>query len=554
MIDRDIHLARALLVDGNPLLRSVAASQLRDAGVGSVQTAGKVKEARLLLEREHFDIVLCTQEFEGSPDTGQDLLDELRRENQLPHSTVFLMITSSVTYSQVVEAGESALDGLLVRPYTAALLGQRLLEARNRKRELADILRALDAGQAEVAFARALRRFNDKLPYANYCGRLAAELLLSLNRPEDARLVFEKLVQASSATNSSWARLGVARAMLATGDNSSARKAIMAVLADDPGSADAHDLIGRILVEQCDFDAALREYRTASDLTPGCLLRAQHAGALAFYQGLGPEARKLLEHTLTMGVQSKLFDALSLVLIALLRFDDGDAPGVVAMHRQLQQYRKRFPESVRLQRLELAAQVLVDLQPGTHEAAVQDLRHISALASADDFDLEAANVLVALWARVPETLLPAAEHEALVERIAMRFCTSKAIGEVLVASARRCPRDEAVIRRCQARVSQMAEKSMERALRGDPAGAAQALLADGESTLNAKLLEMASLVASRHRATFEDADALAERATATIRRTCRAGNHIAGIQRSGRSPGGLQIRGRSPTETVNATA
>jgi CheY-like chemotaxis protein len=551
LIDRDIHLARALLVDGNPLLRSTTATQLRDAGVGHVQTAGKVKDARLLLERERFDIVVCTQEFDGSPDTGQDLLDELRRENQLPHSTVFLMITGSVTYSQVVEAGESALDGLLVRPFTATLLCQRLLEARNRKRELADVLRALDSGQVEVAFARALKRFSDKLPYAMYCGRLAAELLLTLNRPDDAKLVFEKL---ALTTTLPWPRLGAARAQLAAGDTAGARKAIHAVLASDPGSADAHDLIGRILVESCDFDGALREYRAASNLTPGCLLRAQHAGALAFYQGLGAEARQLLEHTLNMGVHSKLFDALSLVLIALLRFDEGDTAGVVAMLKQLQLFRKRFPESVRLQRLELAAQVLVDLQPGTHDAALQDLQQISALAGADDFDLECANVLISLWARVPESLLPLQAHETLVQRIAMRFCTSKAIGEVLVASARRCPRDEAVIRRCQAHVSQLAEQAMELALRGDAEGAARTLLAEGESTLNAKLLEMAALVARRYHATFDDADALAERARTTLQRTCRAGNHIAGIQRSGRSPGGLQIRGRSLAETANAAA
>jgi hypothetical protein len=136
----------------------------------------------------------------------------------------------------------------------------------------------------------------------------------------------------------------------------------------------------------------------------------------------------------------------------------------------------------------------------------------------------------------------------------MRFCTSKAIGEVLVASARRCPRDEAVIRRCQAHVSQLAEQAMELALRGDAEGAARTLLAEGESTLNAKLLEMAALVARRYHATFDDADALAERARTTLQRTCRAGNHIAGIQRSGRSPGGLQIRGRSLAETANAAA
>ena len=550
MIDRDIHLARALLVEGNAMMRNITATQLRDAGVGQVLTAGRVKEARLMLERERFDIVLCTYEFEACTDTGQDLLDELRRESLLPHSTVFLMVAEKATYHQVVEAAESALDGLLVRPFTAALLCQRLLEARNRKRQLSDVLRALDAGQTELAFSRALKRFNDNLPYGSYCGRLAAELLLTLQRPADARKVFEKLIQ---TTGSAWARLGVARSQMAAGDVHGARITTQAVLADEPESADAHDLIGRILVEQCDFDGALREYRAAASLTPGCLLRGQHAGALAYYQGENAEALGRLEHTLNLGVQSKLFDALSLVLIALLRFDAGDGPGVLAMQNQLNQYRQRFPESVRLQRLELAARLLADLQQGAQDAAVADLGQLSLQVGADDFDLEIANVLISLWSRVPDALVPVVQHEALVERIAMRFCTSKAIGEILVGSARRAERDEAIIRRCQSQISRMAEQAMDRSLRGDAGGAARALLAQGETTLNAKLLEMASLIARRHRDTLSDADALCARAAAVIQRTCRTGNLIAGIQRSGRSPGGLQVRGRAPVEATIAT-
>jgi hypothetical protein len=132
----------------------------------------------------------------------------LRRENLLPHSTVFLMVAEKATYHQVVEAAESALDGLLVRPYTAALLCQRLLEARNRKRQLGDVLRALDAGQTEVAFARALKRFNDNLPYGSLLRPLAAELLLTLQRPADARRVFEKLIQTTGSPGPAWAWRG----------------------------------------------------------------------------------------------------------------------------------------------------------------------------------------------------------------------------------------------------------------------------------------------------------------------------------------------------------
>lgn len=543
MIDRDIHLARALLVEGNPLLRSVASAQLRDTGVGHVTAINRVKDARLLLEREHFDIVLCNREFEDSDYSGQDLLDELRREKLLPHSTVFLMVTSQASYHQVVEAAESALDGFLLRPYTAAALGSKLLEARNRKRELGAVLRALDAGESQVALVHAVKRFQEQQPYWAYCGRLAAELMMTMQRPDDAQKLFEHLVKAKPTAT--WAHLGVARAQAALGDNPAARRTVQAALAQDPNSADAHDLMGRLWVEQCDFEAALNEYRSAANLTPGCLLRNQHAGALAFYQGQADDALKFLERTLGMGAQSKLFDPLSLLLIAMLRFDRNDATQVAAMREQLRRHLGRQPESLRLARFLKAADVLAALLTPQPESALPLLREGLDTVGHDDFDLEAANIALSLWERVPAQLRPAADHEALLERVALRFCTSKAVGEVLCAAARRAEEAVAVIRRCQAQLLATSEKAMELALKGEPAQAVQLLLEEGEKTLNAKQLEMATLLARKHAAAVPDAEALAARATALVRRTVQAGGHIAGIQRSGRSPGGLQLRGQA---------
>lgn len=521
------------------MLRSVAAEQLRSLGVGHVAQTSRVRDARLLIEREPFDIIICNREFEGSADSGQDLLDELRRENQLPHSTVFMMVTSQASYAQVVEAAEAALDGILVRPYTASALSERLLEARNRKRELSDILKALDNGQTEVAFARALKRFQEKLPYASYCGRLVAELLLRMQRPDDARKVFEKLAQAANAT---WARLGSARALMAQGDLGDAKRLIQAVLSDDPSCADAHDLLGRILVEQCDFAGALEQYREAAAVTPGCLLRTQHAGALAFYQGQNAEALKTLERAVGLGVQSKLFDALTLLLIGVLRLDNGDRPGVLSMREQLLRYRERFPASKRLTRFGQAADALSALAQGQVDVALVLLRQLTAQAMDEDFDLEAANTVLLLWARVPAAMRAPAEHEAAVERVAMRFAVSKAIAEVLVASGRREEPALGTVRRCQARVAALAEEAMDKSLKGQAHEAVRALLAAGEQALNAKFLEMAALLARRHGEQVPDAEALAARAHQLLAKHCQTMNHIAGIQRSGRSPGGLQLR------------
>lgn len=541
MIDREIHLARALLVEGNAMLRGLAVSQLRDLGIGNVQSVGRVREARLLIEREPFDIIVCNREFEGSDDNGQELLDELRRENLLPHSTVFLMVTSQATYHQVVEAAEAALDGLLVRPYTAAMFAERLTEARHRKRQLGDILKALDGGQVEVALARALKRFQDNQPYATYCGRLVAELLMRLNRPEDALKVFERLAHLKKAP---WARLGIARARIAAGQIPLARKMIADVLAEDPKSADAHELAGSLLVDQGDFAAAFVEYRQAAEITPGCLLRAQQTGSLAFYEGRGAEAKVWLTRTLGMGLQSRLFDGLTLLLLAFLRHDDGDKAGTASMRDQLLRYRERFPNSARVARFCTMADASVLLLSPARNQVAEAVSGLAAQTGADDFDLEAANMLMALLARLPAGVMADDARDAIVGRIGLRFCVSKAMTEVLIASARREGWAESVVRGAQARLSAWMERAMEQSLAGDPGTAAEMLLRHGQDTLNVKLLEMAAMIARRHEAKVADAAHLIERSSAIIRRSCTAANHIAGMQRAGRSPGGLQLRGK----------
>ncbi len=129
----DLSAARALVVDSNPTSRAILVNQLRDFGVGSVSQCTRVVDARRQLEFKTFDIVLCEHHFGRDSATGQELLDDLRRNQLLPFSTVFIMITAEASYAKVAEAAESALDGYLLKPHTASNLGERLYQARQRK-------------------------------------------------------------------------------------------------------------------------------------------------------------------------------------------------------------------------------------------------------------------------------------------------------------------------------------------------------------------------------------------------------------------------------------
>ena len=175
-LDNDIHNCRALVIDGNPTSRSVLTAQLRDFGVGTVVQTGRVRDGRNILENRQFDVVLCDYHFDGTDMSGQDLLDELRREQLLPFATVFIMVTGEATYAKVTEAAESALDGYLLKPHNATSLGERVREARQRKRVLKHIFEAIERQDFGAAAQLCQARFEKRALYWLYAARIGAEL------------------------------------------------------------------------------------------------------------------------------------------------------------------------------------------------------------------------------------------------------------------------------------------------------------------------------------------------------------------------------------------
>lgn len=543
LTDRDIGKARALVIDANPTSRSVMTSQLRDLGVESIRQSGRIADARLQLERSSYDIVLCEQHFTGTEMTGQDLLDELRRDQLLPWSTVFIMVTGEASYAKVVEAAESALDSYLVKPYRAAVLAERLMQARQRKRALSDIFHALDSADVDRAVQLCLARFDRREAYWPFTARLAGELELQRLQPAAALKIFEALLAVRIWP---WARLGVARAQWANGEVGRAKRTVEALLLEDPAYADAHDVLGRIQLEQGDGEHALATFRTASSLTPGCLLRLQQHGMAAFHGAPASEALQLLERSVSIGLGSKLFDEQALLLLALLRHDAADPHGLLATFNQLQQLLKRHPSSRRLQRLCDGVQALRSMAGGDASPALDFTRRVVFDDDPDSVDDETAQLVIALLARVPASSLGDEEAAALVAPLALRFCTSKGSTETMVSFARPRPPLVEIIRSGHAKVSAMAEEALAHSVRGRPEVAVRQLLEHGEQSGNAKLIQMARLVVLRHRDAIPDSDALQEQAAALQSRFVASAAAATGGRRTRRVPGGLVLRSKPP--------
>ena len=384
---------RALVLDPNPTSRSIFVSQLRDYGMVSVQSCGGVRDGRRLLEVRSYDVVLCEMDFpDGSP-SGNELLEDLRRDNLLPLDTSFVMVTGEARYARVAEAAEAALDSYLLKPFNALTLFERLHQSRHRKDELREIFLAVERQAHAEAAALCMARVQSRGPYWLYAARIGAELWLRLGEHERARALLEDIVATQALP---WARLGIARVQIEAQQTAPARRTLEGLLASEPSYADAYDVMGRVQVEQGDLDAALTTYRQAASLTPGCISRQQKLGLMAFYAGDAAEATQALSRAAILGLNSKSFDLQSLLLLGFMHFRAGDAKALRRVATDLARVLERAPHSRRLQRFVAVVDVLLMMQARQVGRVLQAISTLAEEIHAPEFDVEAACNLMTL--------------------------------------------------------------------------------------------------------------------------------------------------------------
>jgi CheY-like chemotaxis protein len=530
---------KALVIDSNPTSRSMLMAMLRDIGVKHVVQTSRADDARKTLEKRTFDIVICDYHFDNSPISGRDLLDDLRRSQLLPFSTVFVMVTGERSYVSVAEAAEAALDSYLIKPHSAAALEQRVLQARYRKSVLKYIFEAIEAGHFAAAAALCMQRFLDRGEFWLYAARVGAELYLRVEDHASARTLYEAVQQSQALP---WAKLGLARVEVETGELPKAIRTLESLIAEQPSFGDAYDVMGRVQVEQGNLASALETYTKASAITPQNISRLQKTGMLAFLMGQSDEAISALERTVRLGLSSKMFDCQTLVMLSMLYFDQADNKGLARTVAKLTLAVERRPDSSRLVRFLRVAQVFQTLRSRKVAECVALVRELADELQQKDFDFEAATNMLAVIGRLRQTEIQLPEAEAWVSRIAKRFCVSKASSEMLCSACGSDPTYAAAIREGLHTITQMAEKAMTHSLTGSPGLAVESLLSKGGETLNAKLIELAAAVLKHHAAKISQHESMAKQINDLKQRYCTKGTQIGLGRSTGRTAGGLNLR------------
>ena len=534
----DLRDCTALVIDANPVSRSALMNVLRSMGFADVSQTSRVVDARQELETRMFDVVVCDYHFDDNSINGQELLDDLRQAKLLPFATVFIMVTAECSYLKVAEAAESALDGYLVKPHLPSALEERILTARHRKRSLGHVFAAIQAGEFAKAASLCQARYRARDDFWLYAARIGAELFLQIGDHKSAKELYQCAHENAPV---SWTRLGLARAELAAGSVSKATRILDELLAEEPEYADAHDVMGQVHLEQGHLDLALASYRTALQITPQSIPRLQKHGSLSFFSGNRDDAMNDLNRTVRLGLKSKMFDMQSLVLLCMVYFDKKDSKEFKRALANLSMLAQKKPESVRAQRFLRICEVLLVLLERKVDECIRAADELGREIRADTFDCEGAVNMLALMVRLRRAEIQMPQADQWVRDLSQRFCVSKVSCEILCVAADGDGDYCALIHEGHHHISSMAEKAMSHSVAGDPAVAVESLLQGGSQTGNAKLIEMAGAVLSRHSKNIAHGDSLSTRVSELKAHYCTQGSQF-GLGQSQRSAGGLKLR------------
>ena len=528
---------------------------MRGLGLGQVLQCGNAIDARKHMETLGFDVLLCEHKLEGGT-LGQVLIDDLRRAGLLSLSTVVVMLSCEASYRVVAEVAESALDGFVIKPYTASKLEDRLVGAFLRKDALREIFEAIEAERYAAGLALCEARYQARGAHWTHAARIGAELALRLNQVPLASAMYAAVLADKAVP---WAKLGLARVLDAAGQGGDAVSTIQNLLSDEPSYADAYDVMGRIFADRGDFAGAINAFRQAAEITPFSVVRAQKYGILAYYAGDPAQALPALERAASLGADSPAFDHQTLLLLAMAHYQSGDAQGLKACRVRLDNAVGKLgshsavdARGERLQRLGQMARALNALQDSDRVALHAGLAQVAAGLRMPGFDMEAASNLLSLIATSDAAGLALDQAVHWVREAALRFCVSKQVTEVLVKACESAPNHGALVRAAHAEIGELSRTALSEGLAGDHRRAVEQLLNAVERTRNGKLLDLASATLDRHRERITDAEPLALRCT-ELRQRCGLNSRTPLLSDEGDRPaGGMALGLRRETAPARA--
>lgn len=281
-----------LIIDDSPPARQSLKLCMQAVGGLRVFTVQSYMEAATRIRRVMPDVIICDYIL-GSGRTGQQLLEDLRRNDALPERVVFIMVTAERTYEKVVSAVELAPDDYIIKPFSPEILHLRLDRVIQRKLAFRDYYKAKVEREFELAIytLRALQYGPPGKAYRFEILRYIATTLLEAAQVDEAIEEYQTILQIHPFP---WASLGLAKAYRMKNRHADARETVEGVIRESPNFFEAYDLKAGICSDMGDYAEAQGILEQACARTPGNWTRKRNLAVAATRNGDFESAMKAM--------------------------------------------------------------------------------------------------------------------------------------------------------------------------------------------------------------------------------------------------------------------
>ena len=114
---------KILVVDDFSTMRRIIKNLLRDLGFTNTSEADDGNTALPMLQNGNFDFLVTDWNMPGM--TGIELLKHVREDERLKDIPV-LMVTAEAKRDQIVAAAQAGVNGYVIKPFTAAVLKEKI--------------------------------------------------------------------------------------------------------------------------------------------------------------------------------------------------------------------------------------------------------------------------------------------------------------------------------------------------------------------------------------------------------------------------------------------
>ena len=114
---------KILVVDDFSTMRRIIKNLLKDLGMSNVEEADDGQTALPILKAGGIDFLVTDWNMPGM--TGIDLLKAVRSDPELASMPV-LMVTAEAKKEQIIAAAQAGVNGYVVKPFTAAVLKEKI--------------------------------------------------------------------------------------------------------------------------------------------------------------------------------------------------------------------------------------------------------------------------------------------------------------------------------------------------------------------------------------------------------------------------------------------